>query len=58
VSDCESPDEIATLLESMLDDLPGRTHWGQSAQLRVHDEFLVFTQVRRWIETLADHLRA
>lgn len=58
VSDCENPDEIATLLESMLEDLPGRTHWGQSAQLRVHDEFLVFTQVRRWIETLADHLRA
>ena len=57
VSDCENPEEIASLLESMLDDLPGRTHWGQSAQLRVHDEFLVFTQVRRWIETLADHLR-
>ena len=54
VSDCENAEEIATLLESMLDDLPGRTHWGESAQRRVHDEFLVFHQARRWIETLAD----
>jgi trehalose synthase len=58
VSDCEDPAEIAVVLEEMLEDLPGRTRLGHSAQRRVHDEFLVFTQVRRWLETLADHLRA
>jgi trehalose synthase len=56
LSDCENPDEIASLLQSMLDDLPGRTRWGHSAQRRVHDEFLVFSQVRRWLETMAAHL--
>jgi trehalose synthase len=58
ISDSNDPQQIADLLEGMLDDLPGRMRLGQSAQRRVHDEFLVFTQARRWLETLAHQLRA
>jgi len=36
--------------------VPGRSRYGRSAQLRVHDEFLVFTQARRWLEVLAEHV--
>jgi trehalose synthase len=54
VQNSEDPDEIAQLLDEMLEDLPARARWGQSAQLRVHDQFLVFAQVRRWLEVLAE----
>jgi trehalose synthase len=56
VDDCEDPDRIAELLDAMLDDVPGLARMGRSAQRRVHDEFLVFTQVRRFLETVADHV--
>jgi len=49
------PKQIAEALNTMLDDLPGRQRFGLSAQRRVHDEFLVFQQVRRWIEALAEN---
>jgi trehalose synthase len=49
--------QIADLLDDMLDDLPGLGRLGHSAQRRVHSELLVFTQVRRWLEALADHVR-
>ncbi|MDJ0866596.1 MAG: glycosyltransferase [Myxococcota bacterium] len=57
IPNSEDPQEIADLLDRMLDDLPGRARNGRSAQRRVHNEFLIFTQVRRWIETLANQLR-
>jgi trehalose synthase len=34
-----------------------RDAYGRSAQRRVHDEFLVFAQVRRWLHVLADCVR-
>ncbi len=52
------PAEIADLLDALLDGLPARARYGRTAQRRVHDEFLVFTQVRRWLETLAEYARA
>ena len=58
ISDCGDPREIAERLDSMLDDLDGRTKLGHCAQRRVHDEFLVFTQARRWLETLAEQVRS
>ena len=58
IDDCEDSDSIAELLDDALEDVAGRTRWGRSAQRRVHDEFLIFTQVRRWLEILVDHLRA
>lgn len=57
IADGDTPTEIADRLDAMLDDLPGLGRFGHSAQRRVHDEFLVFTQVRRWLEALADHVR-
>ncbi len=56
VQDPEDPEEIARELDRMLEDLPGRAELGQNAQRRVHDEFLVFTQVRRWLEVLTDRV--
>ena len=56
ISDSKDPRLIADQLDAMLDDLPGRHRLGHSAQRRVHDEFLVFTQVRRWLETLTEHV--
>jgi len=55
IPDSRDPEGIAELLNEMLDDLPGRQRFGRSAQRRVHDEFLVFGQVRRWLETLVEH---
>jgi trehalose synthase len=55
IADCQDAEKIAGLLDEVLDDVPGRSRYGRSAQLRVHDEFLVFTQARRWLEVLAEH---
>ena len=57
VSDSRDPREIAERLDVMLDDLDGRHRMGRTAQRRVHDEFLVFTQARRWLETLVELVR-
>lgn len=56
IPDSRDPDAIADLLSAMLDDLEGRQRTGRCAQRRVHDEFLIFTQVRRWLETLAEYV--
>ena len=57
IADCEDTQQIAGLLDQVLDDVPGRARYGRSARLRVHDEFLVFTQARRWLEVLAEHVK-
>jgi trehalose synthase len=57
IPDCEDAEAIANLLDAMLDDLPGRGRLGQNAQRRVHSDFLVFTQVRRWLESFVDQLQ-
>ncbi|MDX1622908.1 MAG: glycosyltransferase [Gemmatimonadota bacterium] len=53
VADPEDEEELRIALESMLADPAGRDAWGRSAQRRAHEEFLVFTQIRRWFELLA-----
>ena len=52
----EDPEEIAARLDALLEDVAGRIQLGQNAQRRVNDEFLVFTQVRNWLATLADRV--
>ena len=52
----EAPGEIAARLDALLKDVAGRIQLGQNAQRRVNDEFLVFTQVRNWLATLADRV--
>ena len=53
----EDPEEIAARLDALLEDAGGRIRLGQSAQRRVSDEFLVFTQVRNWLATLAERVQ-
>jgi trehalose synthase len=52
------PSAIAEMLDQTLEDLPGRDRLGRNAQRRVHQEFLVFTQVRRWLEELVSCVEA
>jgi len=54
VRQAEDADEVAQVLGEMLVDEHGRDDWGRSAQHRVHHEFLIFSQLRRWLELLAD----
>lgn len=53
VRDPENPEEIAATLDEMLTDEQVREVWGRNAQERVAENYLVFTQVRRWLEVLA-----
>lgn len=51
--DPEDADAIARLLHDMLADSDRLEEWGRNAQHRVHGEFLIFTELRRWIALLA-----
>lgn len=53
VSDAEDADEIARTLGALLRDPERRQVLGRRAQQRVHHDFLVFTQVRKWLELIA-----
>jgi trehalose synthase len=48
----EDPGELAQVLDEMLADPKQRSVWGQNGQRRVHEEFLVFRQVREWLRLL------
>lgn len=58
VKDPEDAGEIARTLGELLGDQLHREALGRSAQQRVHDDFLVFTQVRRWLEVITDTIDA
>jgi trehalose synthase len=49
----QDPREIADNLSSMLSDPAARERLGRSAQKTVHDRFLVFVQVAKWLRRLA-----
>ena len=46
-------EEIARILEEMLSDPYARDRMGRSAQRRTYDEYLVLTQLRKWLSLLA-----
>jgi trehalose synthase len=48
IADPEDPDELRRALDEMLVDSDRLERWGQSAQRRVHDQFLVLGQLRAW----------
>ncbi len=52
--DSEDPEGIARLLDEVLADRAQRSQLGRAGQRRVYKEFLIFTQLRRWLEVLAD----
>jgi len=51
--DASEPDAIASALLFMLGNPEKRAAWGRAGQRRVYDEFLIFSQLRRWIRVLA-----
>lgn len=57
VTNPEDPREIADTLDGLLRNPRRREMLGRSAQQRVHDDFLVFTQVRRWLALIADTIK-
>jgi trehalose synthase len=54
VADPENIEELAAAMMDMMVDEERRDVWGRNAQRRVHEEFLVFHQVGRWLEVLAE----
>jgi trehalose synthase len=52
VWDASDPAAIATVLDEMLADEKKRERWGRTAQRRVYDNFLIFPQIRSWLETI------
>ncbi|MFC2254971.1 hypothetical protein ACETRX_35745 [Labrys portucalensis] len=44
-------------LDDLLRDPWKREMLGRSAQQRVHDNFLIFTQLRRWLVLIADAVK-
>lgn len=54
VQDPTDADEISRRLDTILADVPRRDFMARNARRRVHDEFLVFTQICRWLRCLGD----
>ncbi|MFN2567632.1 MAG: glycosyltransferase [Gemmatimonadaceae bacterium] len=52
VADPEDPEEIAEAMHRMLADEDRLDAWGNNAQRRVYDEFLIFGELQRWLEVL------
>jgi len=53
LSSAENRAEIADVLEALLSNPRERELLGRNAQRRVHDEFLVFSALRRWLGLLS-----
>ena len=53
IADPEDADAIAGALDEMLGDAGARERYGQNGRRRVGDEFLIFTQLRQWLELFA-----
>lgn len=47
---------LARTLDQMLAAPDEREAWGRSARRRAYDEFLIFTQLRRWFRVMEAHL--
>jgi len=52
ISDPENPAELCEALDEMLAAWEDRKTWGRNARRRVHSEFLVFAQLRKWLHLL------
>jgi trehalose synthase len=53
VDDATDSRALAEMLDVMMASSKQRQAWGRSGQRRVHDEFLVFRQVRNWLRVLS-----
>jgi trehalose synthase len=54
VDDPEDTTALADALDHYLGDAHARERCGRAAQRRVHDEFLIFAQLRNWLKLLAE----
>jgi trehalose synthase len=54
VANPEDPEAIAEAMHQMLADDDQLETCGNNAQRRVYDEFLIFSELRRWLEVLAE----
>jgi trehalose synthase len=52
VYDPEDPEALAAILREMLLDRHAQEAWGRTGQRRVYEDFLIFSQLRRWLELL------
>jgi len=57
IDDPTNPAELASTMDAMLSDPKQRDAWGRSARRRAHQEFLIFTQLERWLRLLGDVAR-
>jgi trehalose synthase len=53
IQDPQDPVEIARRLDDILDEGPKRDFMARNGRQRVHDEFLIFTQLCQWLRLLA-----
>ena len=51
--DANDADEVATRLDAALRELPKREMMARGAQRRVHERFLIFTQLCEWLRVLS-----
>jgi trehalose synthase len=56
VSDPEDSEALASLLQDMLASPVQLEEWGRNAQRRVHDDFLIFTELAKWLQLLTEKL--
>lgn len=50
----DEPEAIAQTLHEMLEAEEERREWARNARRRVSERYLIFTQVRRWLEVLSE----
>ncbi len=48
----EDPEEVAQVLGDIICADEELNHWSRNAQTRVHQEFLIFNQTKRWLQIL------
>ena len=54
VNNPEDTEGIAAVLDEMLQRPQTLERWGRNAQLHVHNEFLIFSQLSRWLRLLVE----
>ena len=52
VDDPENPEQIAEALDFLLNDRAERAALARTAQRRAHDQFMIFSQLREWLDLL------
>lgn len=53
-ANAHDPEAVARTLHEMLIDPEARSAWGFNAQKRAIDHFMVFTQIRKWLQLLSE----